>query len=382
MKKIAILGGTFDPPHNEHIKMAENAVKELNLDKLFVVPDYIPPHKTDKIITESRERLNMCKLAFAGKDKIDVSSYETDKKDKSYTYITIGHFAELYGDAEIYFILGTDMLDNFRFWSYPEKILEKCEIALIRRDGEIIKNRDAVKEFEEKFKRKVKILDYVGKDLSSTKIRIYKELNLEISSFVTESVKNYISEKNLYPKDKLFKYISEKLPENRRIHTAGVILTALRYNKILNLDEDKVITAALLHDCAKYENYENFKGFTLPDNNVPKPVIHQYLGAYIAKHVLNIDDEEILNAIMWHTTGKAAMTKMEKLIYLSDLIEPSRTFDGVDKIREAADENFESGFVFGLNEINKFLIKNNKPSDVYYRTREALDYYNKNEEKK
>ena len=105
--KVAIFGGSFNPVHNEHIKVALGAINELELDKLIIMPTFISPHKQNGEVMSAEHRLNMLKLAFMGNSKVEISDYEIEKGGVSYTYQTITHFKSLYGDATLYFIKRT-----------------------------------------------------------------------------------------------------------------------------------------------------------------------------------------------------------------------------------------------------------------------------------
>ena len=116
--RIAVFGGSFDPIHTEHVKLVEWAIADLKLDKIFVMPAYAPPHKKGKTLSPDKDRLAMCRLALAHLDKAEVSDYEIAKGGVSYTYLTCKHFKESYPDAEIFWLVGTDMLRDFPTWTY------------------------------------------------------------------------------------------------------------------------------------------------------------------------------------------------------------------------------------------------------------------------
>ena len=127
-----------------------------------------------------------------------------------------------------------------------------------------------------------------------------------------------------------------------------------------------------MHDVAKYKTKSDYLGAEIPPD-APDAVVHQYLGEYIAKTELNITDEDILSAIKYHTTGRANMSLLEKVIYIADLIEPSRRFLGVEELRKAVYNNFEKGFKICLEEIVEFLKKDG--GNVFSLTLEAAAYY-------
>ena len=371
MEKIGILGGTFDPVHLEHVRLAKCAIEELALDKLFVMPTFIPPHKS-VLPTDSKERLEMLTLAFSGLDKVVVSDFEIQKQGKSYTYQTVEYFKQNY-NAQIYFICGGDMLTDFRTWRYPERILSACDLAVFGRE-DFFTDYDKEKEyFEKTFNKSFIKLNYVGKSLSSTKIRVYSAFNLNVDEVTMPQVANYIKEKNLYKADKYVKFIIDNFPEKRIRHTANVVITALKRAKELGLDQEKVRITATLHDCAKYIDHTTVEGFTLP-SDVPSPVVHAFLGAFIAEKVLGVTDDEILDAIRYHTSGKAKMTTLGKLIFVADMVEEDRVYQGVEQLRalyESAD--FEDCFVQCLKE--EFIHLLNKKQRIYEETLNAFSYY-------
>lgn len=370
--KVAIFGGSFNPVHNEHVKIATQAVKELMLDKLFILPANIAPHKKNQSLMDAKVRLNALKCAFENQDKIEVCDYEISKQGVSYTYQTILHFKKLYKDAELFFILGSDMLENFPTWKNPEIIAKNATLALTKRKNGEFDDEVLIEKVESLYNVKIKRLSVYGTTVSSTKIRVYKKLGLSVSDLLPKTVENYLDSVNAFEGDYLYDYVKKTLPEKRRVHTAGVILTAISLAKKLKVDVNKAEISSLLHDVAKYKNPLDYKDFQM-DDGVCEDVIHQFLGEYIVKNELNITDQDVLLAIKYHTTGREQMTMLEKIVYIADLIEPSRKFVGVEKIREEIEKDFDSGFNYALEEIVDFLIKSGKP--VYPLTLKAFKYY-------
>ena len=370
MKRIGILGGTFNPVHLEHVELAKSAKKELGLDELIVMPTYLSPHKTS-VPASAEDRLNMLKIAFDGVDGVTVSDYEIKKQGKSYTYLTVEHFND--GKTKVFFICGGDMLTDFKTWRYPERILDAATLAVFSREDFFTDYQKEEKLFLERWGKNFIRLTYTGKSASSTKIRTYAALSLSLDGILPTGVEEYIKEKGLYPPDKYQSFILKTLPEKRVKHTADVIVTAMQKAKELNLDGQKVMIAATLHDCAKYLDYQKIKGFTLSEG-VPAPVVHAFLGAYIAEHVLGVTDTEIIDAIRYHTSGKADMTTLGKLIFVADMVEEGRTYDGVEHLRELYEKaDFETCFIECLKE--EFLHLVNKKQYIYKETINAFLYY-------
>ena len=132
--KIAVFGGSFDPVHREHIHLVEAAIRSLALDKLFVMPAGQPPHKKNKALLADKDRLELCRLAFLDNEKVVVSDYEIAKGGTSYTYLTCQYFRALYPDADIYWLVGTDMLRDFPTWRNPQDILQNVTLGVCARN--------------------------------------------------------------------------------------------------------------------------------------------------------------------------------------------------------------------------------------------------------
>ena len=117
MERIGIYGGTFNPPHIGHLHAAEQTVEILNLDKLLLIPDRIAPHKEIPSGSPTPEqRLEMVRIAASGNPKLEVSDMELRREGPSYSYITVEQLREIYPDAKLYLLMGTDMFLSFLSW--------------------------------------------------------------------------------------------------------------------------------------------------------------------------------------------------------------------------------------------------------------------------
>ncbi len=339
--RIGVFGGSFDPVHKEHVALARAAVQSLGLDTLFIMPAYAPPHKKGKVLSADNHRLEMCRLAFLGEKNVVVSDYEIAKKDVSYTYLTCQRFKEEYPQAELFWLVGTDMLRDFPTWKNPENILSNATLAVCARaeQAEWLEKERA--DFMARFHKDFAVIDYHGADVSSTCIRVYAAAGEDIGAYVPPMVEKYITENGLYRIDGAKQALSLMKPE-RKAHVLRVAETAAKRAVGLQIPERKAVQAALLHDCAKYPEYcgELLDGFTLPDTwgEVPPSVVHQFAGAYLAEKVFGAD-EEVVNAVRYHTSGRENMGLLEKLIFLADMVESGRSYDGVDVLRRLFWEN-------------------------------------------
>lgn len=369
--KIAIYGGAFNPVHKEHINMALEAKRELGLDKVIVVPTNLSPHKSGSLTASARDRLKMCRLAFERYAGFEVSDCEIKRGGVSYSYVTCRRFKKLYPQAEIYFIMGADMLKSFGSWREPEEIL-KCVTPLVCARENSAELKTYIKSFSARFKSGITSFKYVGKEVSSTKVRALAALGEDISGFVPEEVKNLIRSRKLYAMPEVWG-VKKLLTEERWQHTVRVAVLAAEYARRANVFEYDAILAAALHDCAKYlgEGAPELKGFEFPAG-VPAPVMHQYTGAYAAEHTFGVTDKNVLNAIRYHTSGRENMSNLEKLIFLSDLLEDGRDFEGVDYLRTLFKKDMDECLFAALEHQLDYLEQQKKP--VYALTKRAYEY--------
>ena len=251
MQKVGIFGGTFNPVHSEHISLAKTAVKELGLDKLYIMPTHISPHKSGAVVS-AKDRLNMLKLAFLDDEKIEVSDFEVKSGGVSYSFITAEHFKKIHSGAEVFMLIGADMLKDFKTWKNPERILDAVTIVACKRQDYSVDFSAEIDYIFNRYNKKIKEMTFNGKSVSSTKIRAIASLSLSVEEFTDKKVADYIKDNELYAGGLYHEYLKRVLPEKRLIHTASVIETALRKAKENNLSEEKVTISALLHDVAKY----------------------------------------------------------------------------------------------------------------------------------
>ena len=378
--RIAVFGGSFDPVHKEHIGLVQAAIKSLALDKLFVMPAFQPPHKKGKVLLADKDRLEMCRLAFADNAKVEVSDYEIAKGGTSYTYLTCQHFRAAYPDADIYWLVGTDMLRDFPTWRNPQEILQNVHLAVCARDekSDWLEREQAA--FERRFCKRFAVIDYNGTDVSSTKIRILAAAGVaeeRLADYTSKNVAKYIKEKALYEiSGAAGALVLEN--EKRREHSLRVAELAAARAVRLHWDENKAIQAALFHDCAKNLSPDSplLRGFVVDDSHgqVPQEVLHQYAGAYVAERVFGVTDKEVLDAIRYHTRGRPNMGDIEKLIFLADMLETGRSYKGVEELRflfwkgENLDECLEEALYQTL------LFLKEKKSEIYPLTQAAYEF--------
>ncbi len=199
MNKIGILGGTFDPIHNGHLYMAEQAYKQLGLDEVIFIPTGKVPHKDNEFISDSRHRYNMVCLATNNFENYSVSDMEITRDRTCYTYETVKELAEKYKDSKIYFIIGADSAYDLNKWKKPYEILKYCSLAVVNRVTDKHKDLlDYCKQKEEEFKGEIVVLDGFGPEISSTEIRTNIKTKRGADNMLPREVLKYIIENKLY----------------------------------------------------------------------------------------------------------------------------------------------------------------------------------------
>lgn len=350
MIKIGIMGGTFDPIHKGHLKIAANAKSEYHLDKVIFLTSGNPPHKQGKRILDAKIRHIMVKRAIAGIDGFEACDYEVNRKEYSYTLNTLRHFKELMPDCELFFIVGGDSLRDFDKWHKPEEILKLCTLLVYDRLG-----GEHISDFSKPIHGDLM-------NISSTEIREKLEKGEDVSPFLPLPVFEFITRNNIYRKKLGQKeQLKTLLTPERYAHSLGVMETAEELAKIHGADTEKAKIAGLLHDCAKnldniYERSRDLEVELDEFELKSPPLVHAKLGAEVAKIEFYITDSEILNAIRWHTIGKQGMSLLEKIVFVADLTEPGRKFPDAEPLRALSRQNLDEA----LKECVKSTIEINK----------------------
>lgn len=198
MQKIAILGGTFNPIHNGHIRLALSCHRELNFDKILVIPTNVPPHKETENLCSNWDRFEMCRLAVKEMPLFEVSDIEYRIGGRSYTVNTLRALRREYPDASFYLLVGSDMFFTFRQWRSYRDILSGCTLVGASRNfEEHQKMLDVCASFQREGFDAVVIQNDVYV-LSSTDLRRLMQEHKDISAYVCPDVLRYIREHSLF----------------------------------------------------------------------------------------------------------------------------------------------------------------------------------------
>lgn len=389
--KIGIYGGTFDPIHRGHLAAAKAAVEQLGLDQILLIPANVPPHKQlPRESAAAQDRYEMTVLGTAElKGKAQVLDLELQRNGKSYTSDTLRVLKEQYPEDELWLLLGTDMFLSLDRWHEPEVIMSLASIGAFSRTeaGE----REAFEQQKQKLENifaahvvTMTIPDVV--EISSTQVR--RELAAgKGQDLVTDAVYGYILRRGLYGTHADLKHLNHEelvavamsyLKPKRMTHVRGVEQEAVHLAKLYGANVEDARVAALFHDCTKKLDID--QQLALCEKYGAKldemqrwalKLQHAITGAEVARHIYGVNDD-VYEAIRWHTTGKADMTLLEKVIYMADYIEPNRDFPGVDELRQAVWEDLDRGLLMGLEMSIAEMARWGNP--VHHDTLEARDY--------
>ena len=389
--KIGIYGGTYNPPHTGHMQAAAEAVRLLKLDKLLLIPDRIAPHK--EIPTGSptpEQRLEMLRIAAAGHPQMEVSDIELKREGPSFSYLTVQQLRAQYPDAELILLMGTDMFLSFHTWREPERITKEATIGVFYRGEKGEKEQILAKKHAMEVQgAKVELVENRILSISSTQLRRLIAFQCA-GEFLPAGVGSFICENGLYdtavdwknlPMEQLEAVVLRLLNPNRVNHVLGCRDTAIALAKRWGANETDAARAGLLHDvtkaldgplqltlCREYGTILDEFGYKYPKT------LHALTGSLVADRIFG-ENEAVVSAICHHTTGKAGMTLLEKIIYVADYMEPCRDFPGVEQLRELAYSNLDEALKLGL-EMTLAHLKS-QGNEVSAESREALAFLNR-----
>lgn len=359
---MILFGGSFDPIHFGHLHMAKAALKAIHADQVIFIPAKYPRWKQ----TPGREedRIAMLQLALKGEKRFSLSLIEIQSETGGhYTIDTVTQFLEKEKNAEIFYLIGEDQLEKLHEWHDIERLSSLVHFLAYGRNDAIWSQ----KSLENANRYQVKRIEGKTSSTSSTAIRELHSIDTPIS------VLRYMVEHHLYAYQKVY----DLMDERRYAHSASVAFLAYQIGKSNHYRKEACFISAILHDIGKKAEKEE-KGLeimqTLYPNelDLPRWSYHQFIGAYYAKHLFHIEDEEILDAIAYHCTGKEKMSRIGKIVYAADKIDPLRGYDSSDMIRACIKDD-TTGFLYVLKE--NLIYLEGKSKDIHNRYSDACFTY-------
>lgn len=198
MKKIGIMGGTFNPIHNGHLAIAQAAKDQFALEKVLFMPSGVPYMKNLQEVLPASVRCEMTALAIRGIPYFEVSDMEAVSEGNTYTCQTLETLKSLHPDTDYYFILGADSLYAIETWKNPKQIFKSCTIVAAVREQTPEKLQAQIRYLREKYQASVEMLKFSGVDISSTRIRDMLQAGASVKGLLPKTVEAYISGNHLY----------------------------------------------------------------------------------------------------------------------------------------------------------------------------------------
>ena len=380
MSNIGVYGGTFNPPHKGHMLAARQCREALGLDRVLVIPAAIPPHKQlADGSPDAQMRLALTKLAVKGLDGFEVSDLELRREGPSYTVDTLRQLSAQHPDNTLWLMMGTDMFLSFADWREPEQIAQLAHIVCFARTAVDAALKAKLEAQAERLRQglgaDVTLLHNEFLDISSTEARRLLFFGLA-DGILEPAVLDCIRENGLYglgadyrglPFGRLREVSLSLHKSSRRAHAEGTSETAVRLARKYGADEALAARAGILHDLTKALSgpqqleFCRLHGIAVSDEERESPgILHGKTAAWCARERFG-ECEAVCSAIEFHTTGKADMTLLEKIIYIADYVEPTRSFPGVDALREAVWRSLDEGVLLGLEQTLTLLRSQGRP---------------------
>ncbi len=366
MKRMALFGGTFDPIHSSHVSLALRLADKLALDGVILMPTFVPPHKIRESMAPAEDRLAMCRLAAQAHPVLQVSDMELRRQGASFTVDTLEELARQYPDTRWYLITGADMFCTLRTWHRFEDIARLAVLCTVPRQGTELARLQEYAAGLEADGYACYVDEQPEAAVSSTAIRQRVAQGGSLAGLVPEAVEEYICARGLYARqapadtctrdEQFTQIIRTRLGEYRFRHSLCVAEEAARLAARYGADEAKAYTAGLLHDIMKdTDPNTQLQILTefgiMPDETemASRTLWHAMSGAAFIEHILGVDDPEILQAVRYHTTGRAGMSLLEKVLFVADFTSADRTYPDVEVMRRLADISLEKAMVYGID---------------------------------
>lgn len=362
-KRMALFGGTFDPIHNGHLQLARGFASQLSLDRVLLMPTFIPPHKVKSDMASAFDRLAMCRLACAPYAELAVSDLEINRRGASFTVLTLEALHAQYPDTEWFLLMGADMFLTLTTWHRFQDIARLATLCAAPRDDADAQDLKRYAQTLETQGAKCVIADFTVEPWSSTMVRDRLRRSEAVEELVPKAVADYAAVHQVYTENRRYvnreeqyvDIIRGRLTPRRFEHSLAVARQAEHLAEKYGADPEKARVAGLLHDILKDTDGDSqlqiFKEFGIlldaVEEKAPK-LWHAHAGALFLEHILGITDSEILSAVRYHTTGRAGMTLLDTVLYLADFTSDDRDYPDVDVMRELTERDLNEAMRYAV----------------------------------
>jgi len=331
------MGGSYDPVHFGHLRLADEAAKRFNFDRIILVPSFLSPHKAVHNGADSESRLRMLMATVADDRRLVVDDCELRRGGVSYTIDTVGDIEERYAhEGKLSLIVGDDLIPGFPSWKRADELASRVDLVVASR-------LPITETVTEPFRYPYRSLENPRFELSSSHIRKLIAENGAWRYLVPDAVREIIEKRSLYscgrtPSSEFAnvcrqvdRWVFGQLSESRYLHSRGVALMASDLCRRYGLDPEKGYLAGIAHDVCKELPFEVMRTLALENDDristmeqeLPS-LLHARASARSLEKYFGVRDRDILEAIRLHTLGSEDMGTLAKLVYTADKLEPSR----------------------------------------------------------
>ncbi|NLX83859.1 MAG: nicotinate (nicotinamide) nucleotide adenylyltransferase [Clostridiales bacterium] len=348
MRRIGIFSGHFDPIHFGHLNLAQKALETLGLDSVLFLPIGKPISRL--VHADFTHRVRMIELMTKGLPGLQVDD-EVMAQPSRHAIETLRELRARFPKDRFVYLMGADMALDIPQWKDAQQLFSLCEFAVYPRIGyeehslcEALRGQGA----------KVTLLSGEVMTMSSGQARAQLRLLSDAPGVLHPDVAEYIAMNGLY-QPSYEHMVRQAVSRQRFAHTLRVRETAVHLARRYHQPMQKAGVAAILHDCAKNMELSRLQAIVrsarLPVTKRmmnSNALLHGEVGAHIARMRYHINDVHILNAIRYHTTGRAGMTMLELCLFVADAIEPGRNYPGADRLRELAGKDIRRAALASL----------------------------------
>ncbi len=361
MDRIGILGGSFDPVHIGHLMLAEHIRQAARLDRIIFVPNRSFTDKRFARKTDAEDILNMLKAAVSDNPQFEVSDHELSSDSIAFTVDTLKHFRSVCGrNDRIYFISGADTFQTIGQWVGADELLSEYGFIAATRAGY---NEDGLESYVESLRKRcpsadIRIVKVPDIGISSSDIRERLTEGRSAKYLLPEAVYDYIRKNCVYA-DLLTQvkgFAKDHEKESRYRHTCGVVKMSLELAERYGADPVKAEIAAWFHDA--YRGQGNLE--------------HGPFAADKLRELFGVEDEDILNAVRYHTIGRAGMCVTEMILKIADCLEENRVFPEADYLRSSINDDIYS--TLRLIMVHQKAYAEQMGYGFHRQSEEALDY--------
>lgn len=363
--KLGIFGGTFNPIHTGHVNLARRCAEALGLDEVLLIPTSMPPHKDGAAVADGRHRLEMCRLAVRALPGLSVSGMELERGGKSYTVDTLRLLRVARPGDELALLMGSDMFYSLPDWRCADEVLRLAEVVAVAREEDESARLTAMRDRLIAMGGAARVVELDPIVTSSTEIRAGDK-----GETLPPPVEAYINQNGLYGRPVelgvdvggLSDLLRERLSDRRLAHTLYVASEAVTLARVHGVDPIAAYVAGLLHDLCKEmdpgEMLKILEGSDIIQDKTfmaSQPIWHGRVAAIFARDELMVLNAQILDAVRYHSTGRADMSPLERVVYMADLVSAERNYPGVAALRALArkslDDALYEAFQFAVGDL-------------------------------